>query len=325
MKKNTLFKEIFTLLLLIIVLISGDTIIKSRNSNEIATKKISQSLRETQDKIDSISANFKVEDFSSANHNDKNVATYIFINDSLTYWSSDINDPNSLLEKIHSTKNVFQQGNKTFYVARSEIDSVRIFTSALLYHKNPHQGKNTFVPQKISGHYEINFFIEDDEIKVNLSHQGQMNNSISYILGILLIIILAKTFSLTYKSLQKLRKDKNNSLLFFFISTLIFFITILLQRKLFLSTSELFGQSCLITDSTFSFSLGELAEFTTLLYSNIIVFTSYFRNKSELRPYIRVISSHFLFGSALLPLFHLLLNSCTFYFLLISSSYLYGL
>ena len=207
MKKNTLFKEIFTLLLLII-LISGDTIIKSRNSNEIATKKISQSLRDTQHKIDSITTNFKVEDFSSVNLNDKNIATYVFINDSLAYWNSDVNDPNSLLENINSTKNIFQQGNKTFYVARSEIDSVRIFTSALLYHENPHQGKNTFVPQKISGHYEINFFIEDEEIKFNLSHQAQMNNSFSYIIGILLIIILAKTFSLTYKSLQKLRKDK---------------------------------------------------------------------------------------------------------------------
>ena len=280
MKKNTLFKEIFTLLLLIIILIAGDTIIKSRNSNEIATKKISQSLRDTQDKIDSISTNFKVEDFSSVNLNDKNIATYVFINDSLAYWSSDINDPNSLLENINSTKNIFQQGNKTFYVARSEIDSVRIFTSALLYHENPHQEKNTFVPQKISGHYEINFFIEDEEIKFNLSHQAQMNNSFSYIIGILLIIILAKSFKLSYKSLQKLRKDKNNSLLFFLASTLIFFITILLQRKLFLSTSDLFGQSCLIPDSIFSFSLGELAEFTTLLFSNIVVLTSYFRNKS---------------------------------------------
>ena len=146
MKKNTLFKEIFTLLLLIIVLIFGDTIIKSRNSNEIATKKISQSLRDTQDKIDSITANFIVEDFSSVNIEDKNIATYVFINDSLAYWSSDINDPNTLLENIHNSKNIFQQGNKTFYVARSEIDSVRIFTSALLYHKNPHQGKRKTLP-----------------------------------------------------------------------------------------------------------------------------------------------------------------------------------
>ena len=288
MKKITLFKEFFTLLLLIIVLISGDSIIKSRNSHEIVSKKISQSLRETQDKIDSISSNFKVEDFSSANHNDKNVATYIFINDSLAYWNSDVNDPNSLLENINSTKNIFQQGNKTFYVARSEIDSVKIFTSALLYHKNPHQGKNTFVPEKIGGHYEINFFIEDEEIKFNLNHQAQMSNFFSYIIGTLLIIILAKSFTLSYKSLQKLRKDKNNSLLFFFTSTLIFFITIILQRKLFLSTSDLFGQSCLIPDSTISFSLGELAEFTTLLFSNIVVLTSYFRNKSELKPYIRI-------------------------------------
>ena len=75
MKKNTLFKEIFTLLLLILLLISGDTIIRSRNSHEIVSKKISQSLRETQSKIDSISAKSITEDFSSASHNDKNVAT----------------------------------------------------------------------------------------------------------------------------------------------------------------------------------------------------------------------------------------------------------
>ena len=300
MKKNTLFKEIFTLLLLILLLISGDTIIRSRNSHEIVSKKISQSLRETQSKIDSISAKSITEDFSSASHNDKNIATYIFTNDSLTYWSSDINDPNSLLQNIHSAKNIFKQGNKTFYVARSEIDSVKIFTSTLLYHQNPHKGKNLFVPQKINGLYEIDFFIENEEIKFNLNHQSQMNDFYSYLIGILIIIILIKIFILTYKSLQKLRKDKNNSLLFFLASTSIFLIAILLQKKLFISTSDLFSQSCLIPICINHINLGTLAELTVLIFSNIIVFTSYQKNKSELKPYLRILISSTILTSIVL-------------------------
>ena len=185
MKKNTLFKEISILLALILLLISGDSIIRSRDSHEIVSKKISQSLRDTQSKIDSISAKIKIEDFSSVSQNDKNVATYIFTNDSLTYWSSDINDPISLLENATAAKNIFKQGNKTFYVARSEIDSVKIFTSTLLYHQNPHEGKNLFVPQKINGLYEIDFFIENEEIKFNLNHQSKISDFYSYLIGFL--------------------------------------------------------------------------------------------------------------------------------------------
>ncbi len=291
MKKNTLFKNIFTSLLLVGILIIGDSFIKSRNSHEIISKKISQSLKETQGVIDSIATNFNLEDCHFQNKNYKNIATYIFTNDSLTYWSSDINDPKTLLKNIHSTKNIFQQGNKTFYVARSEIDSSKIFISTPLYHKNPHEEFGKFIPQKINGIYEIGFFIEDDELKSNLNHQSKMNDLDSYIIGILIIIILVKAFRLTYDCLQKLRNEKNNSLLFLIISSTIFILTILLQKKLFISTSNLFGQSCIIFNTRFAFSLAELAEFTSLLFSNIIVTTSYIKKKSKLKLNYKILLS----------------------------------
>lgn len=291
MKKNSLFKKTLTLFVLIIVLISCDSIIRSRNSYGIVSEKISHSLKETQNKTDSISTNFKTEDLSSQNFNDKNIATYIYINDSLVFWSSDINDPKSLLKNIHSNKNIYKQGNKTFYVARSEIDSIKIFTSTPLYHQNWHERKNIFIPKKISGTYEIELFLENDEINFKLNYEAKMNNFDSYIIGILIIIILIKIFSLTYNSLQKLRKDKNNSLLFFLASSTIFLLLTFFQRKLFVSTSNLFGQSCINTDSSFTFSLAELAEFTTLLFSNIIVFTSYLKIKSKINSNLKILIS----------------------------------
>ena len=300
MKKNALLKNIFTLLLLIVILILGDSIIRSRNSHEIVEKKISQSLKETQHKIDSITTNFKIENYSSQNFNDKNTATYIYINDSLYFWSSNLNDPNSLLENTNSSKNIFKQGNKTFYVAKSEIDSAEIFTSTLLYHQIPHEGKNIFIPKKINGTYELEFFIESEEIKFNLNLETKMNNFDSYLIGILIILILVKSFGLINKSLQKLRKDKNNTILFILISTTIFIITILLQNKLFISSSKLFGETCLIPESRFSFSIGFLAEFTTLLFSNIIVFTSNLKNKSKQNSILRTIISSSILSSIIL-------------------------
>ena len=309
MKKNTLFREILTLILLIASLILGDSIIRSRNSNEIITEKISLSLKENQNKVDSISALCK-DNFINANENfkdclhllsnNRNIASYIFKNDSLIFWNSDINDPNSLLENIHSTKNIFEHGNKVFYIVCSEIDSYKIFTSTLLYHKKNNDENNTFILKKINGAYKIDFYIEENEIKFNLDYTPKMNDFNSYIIGFLIFFTLIITFSSTYKSLKKLRKDKNNTFLFFITSSILFVLAIILQRKLFVSSSNLFSQPCFIYDSENSFSLGLLAEFVIFLFSNIIVLTSNIRNESKINTNIKIIISSTILASIIL-------------------------
>ena len=309
MKKNTLFREILTLILLIASLILGDYIIRSRNSNEIITEKISLSLKENQNKVDSISALCK-DNFINANENfkdclhllsnNRNIASYIFKNDSLIFWNSDINDPNSLLENIHSTKNIFEHGNKVFYIVCSEIDSYKIFTSTLLYHKKNNDENNTFILKKINGAYKIDFYIEENEIKFNLDFTPKMNDFNSYIIGFLIFFTLIITFSSTYKSLKKLRKDKNNTFLFFITSSILFVLAIILQRKLFVSSSNLFSQPCFIYDSENSFSLGLLAEFVIFLFSNIIVLTSNIRNESKINTNIKIIISSTILASIIL-------------------------
>ncbi len=309
MKKNTLFREILTLILLIASLILGDSIIRSRNSNEIITEKISLSLKENQNKVDSISALCK-DNFINANENfkdclhllsnNRNIASYIFKNDSLIFWNSDINDPNSLLENIHSTKNIFEHGNKVFYIVCSEIDSYKIFTSTLLYHKKNNDENNTFILKKINGAYKIDFYIEENEIKFNLDFTPKMNDFNSYIIGFLIFFTLIITFSSTYRSLKKLRKDKNNTFLFFITSSILFVLAIILQRKLFVSSSNLFSQPCFIYDSENSFSLGLLAEFVIFLFSNIIVLTSNIRNESKINTNIKIIISSTILASIIL-------------------------
>lgn len=309
MKKNTLFREISTLILLIASLILGDSIIRSRNSNEIITEKISLSLKENQNKVDSISALCK-DNFINANDNfkdclhllsnNRNIASYIFKNDSLIFWNSDINDPNSLLENIHSTKNIFEHGNKVFYIVCSEIDSYKIFTSTLLYHKKNNDENNTFILKKINGAYKIDFYIEENEIKFNLDYTPKMNDFNSYIIGFLIFFTLIITFSSTYKSLKKLRKDKNNTFLFFITSSILFVLAIILQRKLFVSSSNLFSQPCFIYDSENSFSLGLLAEYVIFLFSNIIVLTSNIRNESKINTNIKIIISSTILASIIL-------------------------
>lgn len=309
MKKNTLFRDILTLILLIASLILGDYIIRSRNSNEIITEKISLSLKENQNKVDSISALCK-DNFINANENfkdclhllsnNRNIASYIFKNDSLIFWNSDINDPNSLLENIHSTKNIFEHGNKVFYIVCSEIDSYKIFTSTLLYHKKNNDENNTFILKKINGAYKIDFYIEENEIKFNLDYTPKMNDFNSYIIGFLIFFTLIITFSSTYKSLKKLRKDKNNTFLFFITSSILFVLAIILQRKLFVSSSNLFSQPCFIYDSENSFSLGLLAEFVIFLFSNIIVLTSNIRNESKINTNIKIIISSTILASIIL-------------------------
>ena len=66
-------------------------------------------------------------------------------NDSLIYWNSDLNDPQTLLQ-INSEKNIFTQGNNQFFITLTQNDSIKLYTSTPLYYKSSKiTNKNKFI------------------------------------------------------------------------------------------------------------------------------------------------------------------------------------
>ena len=133
MDKKGIFRESLCLILLIMLLIFSNIIIKSKNSEERVIKKISASLESIQAKHDSLALEFqnnfksiieKPEDFYPVN-DENSFAIYLFKNDSLIYWNSDLNDPKSLL-KTDSEKNIFSQGNNKFFLTLTKNDSLKL-------------------------------------------------------------------------------------------------------------------------------------------------------------------------------------------------------
>ncbi len=303
MDKKGIFRESLCLILMIMLLIFSNIIIKSKNSEERVVEKISASLESIQSKHDSLALAFKnnfksiiekPEDFYPANE-ENSLAIYLFKNDSLIYWNSDLNDPKSLL-KTDSEKSIFSQGNNKFFLTLSQNDSLKLFTSTPLYYKNPNiSGNNIYLPEKINGTYDIDFLTKDNKINFNINYQAKMNSLDSYLLGILLIIIFISSLSFAYKQIQNLKSSKNKYALFFITSCFIYLIIIFLQNSLFLSTSDLFGTSCLNQGCKFSFSLGSLAEFTIFFFANIIALTPCITKEISLKNSSRIIISSSIF------------------------------
>ena len=306
MDKRSIFRESLCLILLLMLLIFSNIIIKSINSESKVVNKISSSIEKIQDKHDSIAAYFKnnfqsiiesPEKFYPTNE-ENNPAIYILKNDTLVYWNSDLNDPNHLL-KLHSEKNIFIQGNNQFFVTLTQNDSVKFFASTLLCHKNPNAPDNDiYLPEKINGAYSLDFLINDNQINFNINYQAKMNQLDSYLLGILLIIIFIISLSAV--------SHRPSAIRFFISSSIIYLIIIFLQNNLFISTSDLFGNSCLNPDCRLSFSLGSLAEFTILLFANIIVFTFNIKKEISLRNSVRIILSCLIFIFILLTYTYLI-------------------
>ena len=303
MNKKRIFRDYLCLILLIMALIFSNVIIKSKNSEEKVMNKISSSLTTIQNEHDSLSSYFKnnpqnIIDESEKLYPIKNskLAIYIFKNDSLAYWNSDINDPSTLLKKCIYEKNIFTQGNYDFFVTRTNTDSLSFLTSTPLYYKNPDSSQNNiYLPKKIHGSYSINFAINENDIDYKIQYKAKMNDLDSYLIGILAIIILIKFFSFIYKLLQNYRPERNNYLPFLILSSAVYATFILLQKKLFLNTSDLFGASCLLPNCKYSFSLGNLAEFSILLFSNIIILASNLKKETTLRKSIKILASCSLF------------------------------
>ena len=306
MENNRYLKEYLTLFILVLVLIFSNVIIKSKNSEKNVFNKISCSLEAIQIKHDSITSDFKNNFKSIVKEPEKfyptkeanTLAIYLFKNDSLIYWNSDINDTKKILQEISSTKNIFSQGHNEYYVTSTNIDSIILYTSTPLCHHNPYSENNDqFLPIKINGSYKINFKIENEKISCDINYQPQMNKIESYIIGILLLIIFIKSLVYLSQSVYKsinLKDNKTLRCLFFLIGSIfIYLIIIVLQNNLFISTSDLFGKSCLIEDCKHSFSLGALAEFVILFFTNITFISLNLKKELTLKNHWRIILSSF--------------------------------
>ena len=323
MDKKGVFRESLYLFLLFASLILCNIIIKSKNSEENVINKISSSLIKIQDRHDSIAIDFKnnFQDIISnpekfypikptINSNDRDAkyrvsteAIYLFKNDSLIYWNSDLNDPQSLLQ-INSEKNIFTQGNNQFFITLTQNDSLKLYTSTPLYYKSSKiTNKNIYQPEKINGNYEIDFTIDNKQINFNINYQAKMNDLDSYLLGLLIIAIFIKCLVIAFNQTQNSRKKH---LSFLVSSCVIYLIIILLQNNLFISTSDLFGTSCLNQGCKFSFSLGSLAEFTILFFANIIVISHNITKEISLKNSSRIIISSALFIFVLLTYTYLI-------------------
>ena len=331
MDKKGVFRESLYLFLLFASLILCNIIIKSKNSEEKVINKISSSLVKIQDRHDSIVIDFKnnfqdiisnPEKFypikSTINSNDRDAtndrsrdaifcvsteAIYLFKNDSLIYWNSDLNDPQTLLQ-INSEKNIFTQGNNQFFITLTQNDSLKLYTSTPLYYKSSKiTNKNIYLPEKINGNYEIDFSLNNKQIIFNINYQAKMNELDSYLLGLLIIVIFIKCLVIAFKQIQNSRKKY---LSFLVSSSLIYLIILLLQNSLFISTSDLFGTSCLNQACKFSFSLGNLAEFTIFFFANIMVISHNITKEVSLKNSSRIVISRVLFIFVLLTYTYLI-------------------
>lgn len=284
MKHNRNIAKIITTLSLLLLIISIDSISKFFNSERKISERINQGVKEAEYISDSIRQKFFsstdkqnsfINDISSNKEN--NAGIYIFLNDSLIYWNSDQNDPFTLLSDTKENLNIIQQGNNTYFTTFTQSDSLKLFTSTLLCQKIPQAGDyDKFALKNINGNYTIDFFIENDEVIFNLNYQPSMNKIYSYIIGILLITLLLKLFNYTFSILNK---RKGLFLLFPIISLVILIFINFLQNNLFLSTSKLFGNSCL--KNNLNISLGLLSEISCWLLYNITCLSSKIPDKEK--------------------------------------------
>ena len=178
MEKKNIYKESISVVFLILLLIIGDSIIKSNNNQEKISDKIYKSLNQIRDFHDSISSNQEKiisEIINNPNksflkdYNNFSSAKYLFSNDSLVYWSSDLNDPDNLYKKATSKINIYTEGNTTFLISKITQDSISLFTSTPLYYADQNKtNENKFLPTKLNGLYKINFFIENAEVEFQM-------------------------------------------------------------------------------------------------------------------------------------------------------------
>lgn len=307
MSKNSILKQSSLLLLALIILVTCDSIAKYSNSYSKISKKISSSLELIQNEheriIEDCEKNIdsyynKIKKRSESKEEKSETSFYIFSNKKLIYWSSEMNDPEILLQQINSEKEILKQGNFTYLVSHSEKDSIEIFASTPLYYNNPNlANKNKFIPEKIKGSYDMDFSIENNNVEFNINYTQKMDSKESYFIGFILLSIYIICIYLIYNIIKIINKnnEKKQFWAYVFSSVIFFIIFSQLQKFLYISTSDLFGKSCLISNDNISFSLGVLAEFSILLMAISIMFYNSFNKEIELKVRSRIILSSTLF------------------------------
>ena len=282
------------LLIALMILIIGDSLIRINNSVSKVSKEINTSLIEIQKIHDSIN------ETTSTPNALISPATYLFINDSLIYWSSDAIEPYTL-NNISSERNIIKQANTIFYVSCKQNDSLRLFLATPLYRDNPNiQNDNKFLPENINGNYELSFSLDNDKLKCEISYLPKMSNTTSFIIAIIFFYILILSYKILFRYIQYSPNIKLKFLTYLLISSCLSVTFLLLQRFLFLSTSELFSTSCLLPDCRYSFSLAALGEFTVFFLFNVIVFSKNINKDLNLKTKYRIPISVCLFISILL-------------------------
>lgn len=311
MEKKNIYKESISVVFLILLLIIGDSIIKSNNNQEKISDKIYKSLNQIRDFHDSISSNQEKiisEIINNPNksflkdYNNFSSAKYLFSNDSLVYWSSDLNDPDNLYKKATSKINIYTEGNTTFLISKITQDSISLFTSTPLYYADQNKtNENKFLPTKLNGLYKINFFIENAEVEFQMDFTHKMDKTTSYITCLLLIIIMLKSLKLINIYINhQIKNKKKRCFLFFTFSVSIYILINILQNNLFVSTSSIFTDQCLkITDKIY-LSLGVLTELTILIFCNIVAISSSLEVKIDRNKTAGSLSSSFILISILL-------------------------
>ncbi len=309
MEKKKVYKDSILVVFFILLLIIGDSIIKTHNSQERISKKIYKSLNLIQDFHDSISSNQERIISEIINNPNKNFlkdnsnssAKYLFSNDSLVYWNDDLNDPDNLLKNAVSKINIYTESNITFLVSKISRDSILLFTSTPLYYANQNKSnENKFLPTNLNGSYKIDFFIENGEVAFKIDYTPKMNRTTSYLICLVLIIIMLKSLNLINNSLYHIRNKKRRYSLFLTLSISIYILISIIQNNLFVSTSSIFTEPCLkITDKIY-LSLGVLTELTLLIFCNIVVITSALKIKCSRNKTTSTLISSFILISILL-------------------------
>lgn len=307
MGKNSILKQSLLLLLALIILVICDSIAKFSNSYSKITKKISSSIEriENEQKILINECENNIEDYfhkvkrhTNEDEEKTEIALYVFCKERLIYWNSDMNDPEQIFNNNKSEKSIFKQGNFTYLVSYAKNDTIEIYASTPLYYSNPNfADKNKFIPEKIKGSYSMQFSIEDNKVQYEIEHTQKMDSHESYFIGFILLSVYIICIYLIYNILKTLNKDNTRKQFWLFlISSVIFFLIFSqLQKLLYISTSDMFGKSCLTSSSNISFSLGILAEFSILIMAISIMFYNSFNNEIKLKTHTRVILSSTLF------------------------------
>lgn len=309
MDKKSINRPLQRLLIALLTLIISDSLIKTNNNISNVSKITSASLVEIQETHDSINGIFiDADNIVPSATNNSLPAIYLFLNDSLIYWSSNINEPN-ILKEISSDKNIIRQANNTFYVTCKQNDSLKILLSTPLYRDNPNiPDDNKFLPENINGNYNLNFSINNDDLECQIDYIPKMNDSTSFILTILLFYILVLSYKIIFRHLQNTSNLKAKFLVYFLCSSCIYALVLFLQKFLFLSTSDIFNISCLLPDCRYSFSLAVLGEFSVFFLFNVIALSKNLHKKINLGMKYRILLSTISFIFILLTYTYLIVR-----------------